>query len=78
MRAVQRADLTHPIRTSRADLHPVREQGDTMTATITLSVRTFPVRPPEHAEKSPCVCTECWREYIDWYDRQDELSNPAA
>lgn len=44
-----------------------------MTATVTLNVRTFPVKPPAHVADrwSPCLCDHCWRQYLDYCDRQD-------
>jgi hypothetical protein len=37
-----------------------------MTEIITLEVRTFHVTSPAHADKSPCLCDDCWWEYLDW------------
>jgi hypothetical protein len=48
-----------------------------ITETITLEVRTFHTPPPEHA-RGPCLCDQCWRDYLDWRDQHDDLINPAA
>jgi hypothetical protein len=50
------------------------------TETITLHVTTFHIPPPEHApaDWSSCLCGDCWREYLEECDRQDDLSNPCT
>jgi len=41
------------------------------TETVTLEMRIFYVRPPEHT-RYDCLCDGCWREYLAWCDRQDD------
>jgi hypothetical protein len=48
--------------------------------TITLDVRTFRTPQPGHTpgRGAACLCDDCWREYLDWCDRQDGERRPAA
>jgi hypothetical protein len=47
-----------------------RDPEQRMAETITLEVRTFQVTPPAHADKSPCLCDDCWDEYLAWCERE--------
>lgn len=47
------------------------EGHDMNTTTIALEVKTFRTPAPAHAGKSPCLCDDCWADYLHWRERHD-------
>jgi hypothetical protein len=47
---------------------------------VVLNIPIWRTTPPEHADKGPCLCTSCWRTYLNWADNTGKLDRrrPAA
>jgi hypothetical protein len=43
---------------------------------VVLTIPIWRTAPPEHAGRSPCLCDDCWRAYLNWCDRHEP--EPAA